>query len=66
MHTLCGEMKLSKAEMQEGNRKVKLTLNRNETDKGQLKGPKWRNEANENKPPHWEKPVKPGKFFQFG
>lgn len=66
MHALCGEMKLCKAEVEEGNWEVKLTLNRNETDKRQLKGQKWRHEANENKPPHWEKPVQPGKFFQFG
>lgn len=50
--TLYGEMKLYKAEVEEGNRKVKLTLNRNETDKSQLKGQEQRNEANENKPPH--------------
>lgn len=64
--TLYGEMKLYQAEVEEGNWKVKLTLNRNETDKSQLKGQKRRNEANENKPPHWEKLVKPWKFFQFG
>lgn len=64
--TLCGEMKLCKAEVTEGNWEVKLTLKRNETGERELTGQKWRNEANENKPPHWEKPVKPGKFFQFG
>lgn len=64
--TLYGEMKLYKAEVEEGNWKVKLTLNRNETDKSQLQGSKWRHEANENKPPPWEKLVKPWKFFQFG